>query len=232
MNGVTTNAEQGLFVIPSGKGYTCFGFDNLLKELKQLARWLGIAPPQDSERGTLAQYQQHRNAIEAVAKRGGIPETWFHDNTPAAVRQVLEAARLSKRKVRIYCGDIDGRSWLGEFEVVGYIGRSTGLMKIPLLIAPRAHGGPALLDSHIVRIQDAATKKDLYSHPAFHVPRMAVTVTRKDDAAYAKYPWSVKVAKRDLDYNRQLDWETYARFKTEAKAQKWVDFMHGNVMKP
>lgn len=232
MSGVTINAKQGLFVIPSGKGYTCFGFDNLLKELKQLAVWLGIAPPQDSERGTLEQYQQYRTAIDAVAKRGGISETWFSADTPMAVRQVLDDARKSERRVRIFCGDIDGRSWLEEFETVGRIGRSTGLMKIPLLIASsRSRGGGHVLDSHIVRIQDVATKRDLYRLPAFHVPLMRLEATRKDDAHFAEYPWSVKVARRDLSLDRQIVWDTHARFKSEEKAQRWIDFMHGKAMR-
>ena len=37
---VTINAEQELYVIPCGKGYTCLGFDVLLERYNAIAEWL------------------------------------------------------------------------------------------------------------------------------------------------------------------------------------------------
>ena len=54
---VTINDEEQLFVIRTAWGYSCRGFDNLLRELKQLLSRLGIEDPRadDCKRGTLEQ---------------------------------------------------------------------------------------------------------------------------------------------------------------------------------
>ena len=44
---VTVNAEQELYVIPAGDGYSCLGFDVCLERHKAVAGWLrgkGLAP--------------------------------------------------------------------------------------------------------------------------------------------------------------------------------------------
>lgn len=38
------NAEQRLYVIESGRGYTCLGFDYAEKRLRAVAAWMGWTP--------------------------------------------------------------------------------------------------------------------------------------------------------------------------------------------
>jgi hypothetical protein len=81
--------------------------------------------------------------------------TAYHAATKNEVVNILEDARINSRKVRlrIHLGDpITGKPWSDKPEN-GYIGRSTGRIKIPLLI-PRidSMGGPGLLDDCIIRI--------------------------------------------------------------------------------
>jgi hypothetical protein len=48
----------------------------------------------------------------------------------------LETDRKNQRKIRLFYGDTQtGQSWFDEHDVVGRIGRSTGSIKVPLLVA-------------------------------------------------------------------------------------------------
>lgn len=95
--------------------------------------------------------------------------TYYDERTPDAVVQVLERARTASRKyrLRLWYGDpATGKLW-GDVET-GYIGRSMGPIKVPLLIANnRSSGGPALLDHCIVKIAHANKSNGgvLYKHP-------------------------------------------------------------------
>lgn len=84
--------------------------------------------------------------------------TSFHDETPDDVIRVLESARQGRVRLHISYGDrTTGRDWLEEVETHGYVGRSTGPVKVPLLVAiRRSTGGGAILDRCIVRISTAA----------------------------------------------------------------------------
>lgn len=104
--------------------------------------------------------------------------TFYHDETSYEVIRILENARDPKRiyhlkhvpyRLKISFGDTKtGKAW-GDVET-GYIGRSTGTIKIPLIINnQKSTGGPALLDHCIVKIE-YANKKDggvLYQHPNY-----------------------------------------------------------------
>lgn len=214
---VTINKEQELFVIPSGDGHSCYGFNNLFLELGQLAEKLGLPSPKAEEVGTLSQYREYRAALAEAQRRGGIKETWYHASTPKAVRNVLERVMESRTRVRIHLGDaVTGRSWMDEYDVVGRIGRSTGITKIPLLVAEGEDGGPGLLDHCIVRIQHARTGVDIYRHPSFHTPEMWI----KDTEDEPEYPVAVEVDGKG----------TVARFKDHTRAERWVAFMKGDRM--
>jgi hypothetical protein len=48
---------------------------------------------------------------------------------------VLEKARLNRTRLHISLGDVaTGRDWLEEFECFGFIGRSMGPTKVPLIL--------------------------------------------------------------------------------------------------
>lgn len=83
---------------------------------------------------------------------------------------VLESARQSRTRLHISFGDVGtGEDWLEEWETHGIVGRSTGPVKVPLLIANRRSlGGAAILDHCIVRIWTSAGGTVLYQHDQYH----------------------------------------------------------------
>jgi hypothetical protein len=85
-----------------------------------------------------------------------IDGTSYDVRTPLAVCKILEYFRHNHRqqRIKITYGK-NGIAWEGSPES-GYVGRSTGNVKIPLLIHnARAFGGGAILDHCIVRIEYA-----------------------------------------------------------------------------
>jgi hypothetical protein len=214
---VTTNQNQRLFVIPAGHGgYSCFGFDNCFRDATALAERLGRGDlaPRREEIGTLAQYEQYQSLVRLAS--GCELGTWFSPDTPVRVREVIESARQKGMRLRLFYGDdVTGRDWMEEFDVVGTIGRSTGAMKVPLIIASeRSHGGPAILDDRIVRIIRTSDKRELYRHPQYHLAALAVVRNEHPD-----YAASVTA-----------NGEVHARFKSEKSALNWIAFMRGERM--
>ncbi len=217
---VTLNNEQKFFVINFGNGYTCRGFDNLFAELTQLAQALGMPTPKSEQIGTIDQYNQYQEAIKELRVRGGFKDTWFSPNTPLAVQSVLEKARKHDTVIRVYLGDTDsGRCWNEENDVIGTVGRSTGLMKCPLLIAKGDSGGGAILTNCIVKIQDAETGKTLYQHANFQLPEM--TIANVTDAMLLNKGYTNEVL---------FDGKTQANFKNVGKAAAYIAFMSGECM--
>lgn len=101
--------------------------------------------------------------------------TTYHDETPKEIVYILEDARMSKvdgygYRLRFHWGDVKtGRDWGDTYHVEGYVGRSTGTSKIPLLIwNSRSLGGGAILDDCIVKIVTARGKRVLYQHSKYH----------------------------------------------------------------
>jgi len=96
--------------------------------------------------------------------------TYYHASTRPEVVRVLESVRLSGRRIRISLGDLaTGRDWHEEHGVEGYVGRSVGPVKVPLLIHNRRSlGGPAMLDRCIIRIKRTGQGgRVLYEHPDY-----------------------------------------------------------------
>lgn len=105
--------------------------------------------------------------------------TSYDDRTPEEVIRVLEKARSERNRLHISLGHTDGPNigldWLEEFDSHGHIGRSTGSVKVPLLLAnSRSTGGGALLDHCIVRIRQSAGGRVLYQHEAYHHGTLAI----------------------------------------------------------
>jgi len=99
--------------------------------------------------------------------------TSYHAETSQDVINVLESVSNNPRKrVRIYFGDVaTGRCWNEEHDIFGYIGRSTGTTKIPLLIAnKRSYGGGALLDHCIIKIKESKGNRVLFQATNFQQP--------------------------------------------------------------
>ena len=83
--------------------------------------------------------------------------TSYDLRTPNEVIRVWNCP-TNRIRLHISLGDTaTGLDWLEENDVCGYVGRSMGPIKVPLLIANRRSlGGGAILDHCIVRIRESA----------------------------------------------------------------------------
>lgn len=149
------------------------------------------------------------NTIEYNQLENG---TCYHAETKQEIVDILENARLNETRIRVFLGDVKtGKCWNEENDVVGTIGRSTGLIKIPLLIAnKRSTGGGALLDDCIIKI--ITKDRVLYEHEKFN------------------FGGTFFCTKSDLpDYKEmvKLDGEVIAYFKKDGQAKRYVNFITG-----
>lgn len=141
----------------------------------------------------------------------------FEENTCDKVKKALIDCYHSKSRIRIWYGDTDtGVPWLDEYDIIGTVGRSGGQVKIPLLLKnARSSGGGGILTNRIIRIDIISSKHTIYEHPLFCVPKLEV-YPNLDDETKVPYPFIV------LKYGT-----IQARFKTDKKAYKYIDFMNG-----
>lgn len=95
--------------------------------------------------------------------------TYYSSKTPDKVIEVLENARLGHVRLRLDYGHENGQSWGEVNDVTGYVGRSTGSAKIPILVHnTRSMGGGAILDHCIVKITRSNDKnRVLYQHKTY-----------------------------------------------------------------
>ncbi len=122
---VTLNADQRLFVIPEGDGYSCLGFDVCHEWTTKITVELNRADlaPVESERGTLAGYARYRQASEAARVSGRRLSCML---TPQLVG--LEGKRVEV----VDCDGEKRRFW---------VGKSTGWLPIHLEIKTRRSSG-------------------------------------------------------------------------------------------
>lgn len=141
----------------------------------------------------------------------------FHKDTPDGVKKALESAYKNNTRIRIHLGDVEtGRVWLEEWDVVGYVGRSTGIQKAPLLLRQKnSSGGGAILTHCILRIQETNYKKDLYKAPNYTAPSLDV---------------KHNLGGTDIPFEVFREGELQARFRTEKRAKSYVAFMRGEDM--
>lgn len=233
---VTINAEQRLFVIPEGGGYSCLGFDVAFKKLKQIVAYLGLSlPVNEADKGTLGQYAIYRQAVSEAAK-ADIKKTWFDPETPAVVQRILELYRKSGAELRVFYGDTEtGLSWMDENDVMGRIGRSCGIFKVPLLIEIGEDGGSAMLDSCIIRLMDVESGKELYRHPKFSVPEMEIRSTEGQMAHWHSEKPPKLLSEMGYTHGAWArseagEFENVANFKSYGKACQYVAFITGDSM--
>jgi hypothetical protein len=138
--------------------------------------------------------------------------TAYHKDTPMEVRRVLDNVMISRDRIRIFYGE-DGKDWHEDFDIMGYVSRSTGNIKIPLLIHnSRSIGGGAILDHRIVKIMEGY--RILYQHPKYNA------------GEFSELPSDLG----DYHTNVYIDGKLHARFKKPGQARRWIDFMTGKRM--
>ncbi len=210
------NFEQQLYVIRESGGFSCLGFavarDRTIMYLQRMGHVLPDAVPFGSREA----FELYQSIERQYIAHPSSQATSFDPHTPDQVKAILEDARLRYFRLRIYIGDREtGLDWNEEHDVLGYIGRSMGPIRVPLLLRSRtSSGGPALLTACIVKLQRAADKLVLWQHPAYH--------TRIFTAGPAVDDGYVEAAYRDG--------ELHAQFKKSGEAVKFIDKMLGRRM--
>ncbi|WP_068635380.1 hypothetical protein [Thauera butanivorans] len=219
MNKVSINPEQRRYVVDCGVGYSCLGFANARDHANQIAHKLGrpdLAFAED-DYATIAGYEKYCNAVEAWSRSPLTRTTYFDPGTDAMAARVLESCRTHERKVRLILGDTrTGEPWLEEHDVVGRIGRSTGSLKVPLLIEAGECGGTAILCACLLAIIDWGSGDFLYRQAAYREADLSIRPS--DDA---ERPW--EVLRRD---------EVVASFGDIGKAGAYLAFMRGGTIEP
>lgn len=102
--------------------------------------------------------------------------TAYHEETPDKIVNIIENARISNRSIRLrFCyGDTEtGRDWGDTIDQCGYIGRSTGSIKVPLIIKKiNSFGGGAILDNCIIKVEQKhhgdKVYTEVYKHSNYH----------------------------------------------------------------
>lgn len=143
-----------------------------------------------------------------------------YKNVNNSLMNILLNSFAYRFRIRIWYGDQEtGRSWNEQYDTMGRIGRTTGNIKIPILVKnSRSWGGEVVLVGSIIRIDAIEDKRTLWEVPNFHVEDMKVY----EVFGYKNYKY--RVAKLSEDSG---EWEDQASFKTEKQAHNWVAFMRG-----
>jgi len=91
--------------------------------------------------------------------------TSYSVNTNDKVIEVLERCRNNRTRILIDYGDVQTKeSWNEVYDISGYVGRSNGTYKVPLLIHnSRSLGGGAILTDCILSIKESKGKRVLFS---------------------------------------------------------------------
>jgi hypothetical protein len=95
--------------------------------------------------------------------------TYYYEETSNAMINQLETLRINQTRCRFHWGDTEtGKDWGDDCDVRGRIGRSTGPIKIPILIYNRrSFGGVSILTHCIVKITATKGGRVIYQHPKY-----------------------------------------------------------------
>lgn len=216
---VKVNKGTQRFELHSEIGVSFYGFQNCLDAITELANRMGLEYMDPAQFGTMEQYLMYRKYIGLFSNHPSNRLTWFDAGTATEVKRILELAIESGKKLRLFFGDAEtGRDWMEEYDTVGKIGRSTGPMRVPLLLDSKGEGGPAILTRNVIRIQNATNGQDLYVHPEYQEPVLRNTPIADGSSPGLTWKTEVKIG---------TEWEEQARHKSEAHATRYLEFICG-----
>jgi hypothetical protein len=133
--------------------------------------------------------------------------THYNEGTDMKVIEILESARKNDIRIRIFSGDTEtGQEWLEEYNIMGYVGRTTGRHSPILVHNKRSFGGGLISIDCILKI--TINKQVVYQHPNYK-------------------PLELKVYKHNTPSEYPYGVNDHANFKTQAEAERWVEFMMG-----
>lgn len=142
-------------------------------------------------------------------------DTWYCLDTPDRVIQILDGAMKNHERIRVFYGDTEtGRDWMEIYDTIGYVSRSCGNVKIPLLIKnSRSIGGTGVLDDSIVKI--TIDKVIVYQQSNYRLPNMEIREASDNLKAIG------------YNYSTFEDGKNDFNCKTMKQAENHVDFLKG-----
>lgn len=151
-----------------------------------------------------------------MGKRKIVNGTSYNENTSDEVIRILEDARESRRRIRLFYGDTKtGADWCETFETIGRIGRSCGDEKIPIILSKESSiGGPAILDNCIVKI--TMDKTTVYKNPKYHLPDLTIS---EAEEKYRESGFTHAIFSGEI---------TLFNFRNEQRAERMLEFLKGN----
>lgn len=140
--------------------------------------------------------------MKTYKKVGGMS---FSENSPDKLCELLVKLSNSRRRIRIFYGDTaTGKCWNEENDVIGYVGRTTGIHSPILVYNNRSMGGGLILDERILKIVDMSGCV-LYQVENFNPSK----IEARDNQVY-------------------IDGELYANCKDDKTALRLAQFMSGS----
>lgn len=99
--------------------------------------------------------------------------TTYSDDCSLTVIDVLERCRADRTRIRIAYGfPADGQDWGEVYGTTGYVGRSCGPVKIPLLVHNRRSlGGDGIITDKVIRIETTKGRRLLYQAGNYKPPK-------------------------------------------------------------
>ncbi len=137
--------------------------------------------------------------------------TAFHEQTDGKICDILDRYINNRNRLKLYFGDVEtGRDWHEELDTTGTIGRSSGTIKVPLLLAnTRSTGGGAILDHCIVKIKDTKKGTVLYQNPNYQKSTFEIVESDMKEKGYT--------------HNVNINGQIYSRHKTELSAKRLIN---------
>lgn len=227
---ITLNQEQRLFIISANGGCSTYGFDHVAAMIIELQKTMGLTQT-PVEVGTIASYELFQSLIYVFGTHPASKKTWYQPGTSDLVKKVIDKALANTPTIlRIFVGNTaTGYDWCEENEVVGYVGRSGGIMKSPLLMPVIRDGntlhssnfGGAINCSSILRIIDVVSEVELYRSPVYQAPNFTV-----EPAIQIHHAVGLKFSVHRLEGGHTAPCNV-ANFKTIQEADSFVAFMKG-----
>jgi hypothetical protein len=135
----------------------------------------------------------------------------YHAETSQQVIAILENARVTRKRLRVYFGDIaTGKCWNDENEIFGHIGLSKGTdAYYPLLVYSEiCYGGGTILDHCIIKIKESKGGRILYKAPNFQQSNFEIKEAGEQEKILG------------FTHSLYIDGTLYSNHKSEASATR------------
>ncbi len=130
--------------------------------------------------------------------------TYYEKGTLPEIIKVLNECLLKRRRVHLYYGNTEtGEDYLEETDTIGEVGRSSGLIKVPIIV--KNSYGPIISTKSLIRIVRILGQEVLYQHPKYHKPEITYRKSQIEG-----YETEVLIKKA-----------VHARFENEESLKHW-----------